>query len=283
MKKALLLLFGVIVGLPAISQIPKSPTGYWIGEVTRLWIPKRVDIKDSMSYKYLTHGKYDTAHVHNSGMDTFEVVTVPFKSLLKTKPPVLLPDIISTLDDNTISSAQAYSPATNAGNNIYITTGWSHFINQPWNSDQNGNAIHHNKSYSFVDQVPGAYIEVTCNPCYKIEWWSEKRENHGIVAITLDNGTPSDIDLYMVGTANNSLLLYTTPSLPNTTHKLRITYTGRKNPAAISTNIGHDKFVIYQQTMKNSLLIFFLLIALTSCGQKKLPTKEVEVTDGEDL
>ena len=33
--------------------------------------------------------------------------------------------------------------------------------------------------------------------------------------------------------------------------------------------------------MKNSFLLFFLLIALTSCGQKKkLPTKEVEVTDG---
>ena len=32
--------------------------------------------------------------------------------------------------------------------------------------------------------------------------------------------------------------------------------------------------------MKNSFLLFFLLIALTSCGQKKLPTKEVAVTDG---
>lgn len=32
--------------------------------------------------------------------------------------------------------------------------------------------------------------------------------------------------------------------------------------------------------MKNSFLLFFVLIALTSCGQKKLPTKEVPVTDG---
>ena len=248
MKRALLLLFGVIVGLPAISQIPKSPTGYWIGEVTRLWIPRRIDVKDSMVYKYKIHAKFDTAMVHNTGMDTFEV-TVSYRKITKgTKPPpVELPDIISTLDDNTISSAQAYNPATNAGNNVFITTGWSHMINQPWNQNADGTPIHHNKSFSFVDKVPGAYLELTCNPCYKVEWWAEKRINHGIVAVSIDGGTPIDIDQYSSGTTNNSMLLYTTPILPNAQHKIRLSYTDRKNPAANSTNIGHDKFVIYQK------------------------------------
>lgn len=240
MKKALLLLFGVIVGLPAISQTSQ------LGEIIKIWKTKRVPVQDGSVYRYKLWDGSDTAVYYQTGADTFEVVTT-FKKITKTKPPVVLPDIISTLDDNSLSSAQVWNPATNAGNNIYITTGWSHMINQPWNQNPDGTPIHYNKSFSFVDKVPGAYLELTCSPCYKVEWWSEKRENHGIVEVFLDDVSVGDIDQYSTATTNNSLLLYTTPSMTNATHKVKLLYTGRKNPAASQTNVGHDKFVIYQK------------------------------------
>jgi len=239
MKKALLLLFGVIVGLPAISQTQ-------LGEISKLWKTKKVNVQDGSVYRYKLWDGSDTAIYYQTGIDTFEVTTT-FKKITKEKPPVVLPDIISTLDDNSLSSAQAYNPAINAGNNVYITTGWSHMINQPWNQNPDGTPIHYNKSYSFVD-IAGAYIELTCAPCYKIEWWTERRENHGIATVTLDDVAVGDVDQYSTATTNNTMLIYTTPtSLINDTHKLRISYTGRKNPAATQTNIGHDKFVIYQK------------------------------------
>ena len=242
MKKALLLLFGVIVGLPAISQTSTQQ----LAEVIKVWKTKRINVQDGFVYRYKLWDGADTAIYYQTGVDTFEVTTT-FKKITSTKPPIVLPDIISTLDDNSVSPAQAYSPATNAGNNVYITTGWSHMIGQPWNQNPDGTPIHYNKSFSFVDKVDGAYLEVTCSPCYKIEWWAEKRENHGIAVITLDGAVIGDIDQYSSGTTNNSTLLYTTPSMTNATHKLRIGYSGRKHPSASQTNIGHDKFVIYQK------------------------------------
>lgn len=242
MRKLLLLIFGALIALPAISQIPKSPTGYWIGEVTRIWYPKKITIKDSLTYKYMTYYNYDTAHVHFAGQDTFEV-TVSFRKISGStpKPPVVLPDIIASLDDNVTTTAQIYNPSTNAGDNIYIpTTGWTHFKGQTWN------AQHFSNTASVVD-IANAYVEVTCT-CYKIEWYSEKRENHGIASIQLDSSPAVDVDLYAARTDNNSTKVYTTPTtMVQATHKLRVNFTGRKNAAATQTNIIHDRFVLYKK------------------------------------
>jgi len=242
MKKLLILLFGTLVGLPALSQTK-------LAEVVKVWETKRVAVADGFTFKYKLWDGYDTAIYYNTGSDTFEVTT----TFRKFKPAPPLPDLISTLDDNVITTAQAYNPATNAGDNIYVASGWSHMKNQAWN------ATHWEKTASFIDGVPGAYIEVTCI-CYKIEWWTEKRENHGIASVQklkeeTVNGTTSwvpdgpavDVDLYAARTDNNSLLVYTTPTMMNATNKVRFSFTGRKNPAATQSNILHDKFTIYRK------------------------------------
>jgi hypothetical protein len=108
--------------------------------------------------------------------------------------------------------------------------------------------------------VAGAYIELNCT-CYKVEWWNEKRENHGIVSVQkmkqqtvngqetwVPDGEAQDVDLYDKRTDNNSLLVWTSPTTTaNTILKYRFLYTGRKNSGATQTNMGHDKFIIFKK------------------------------------
>jgi len=235
MRKLLILLFGVLIGLPAISQTQ-------LGEISKVWKTKRVNVADGSVYRYKLWSGSDTAIYYQTGADTFEVVTT-FKKVSSTKPPVL-PDIISTLDDNAVSPGQVYNPAVNAGDNIYIpATGWTHFKGQTWNQTPEGLPIHYNKTISVVD-LAGAYLEITCT-CYRVDWYTEKRENHGIAQVSVDGAAPQDVDLYQARTDNNSTLVWTSPTLTNATHKIRVSYTARKNAAATQTNILHDYFKIY--------------------------------------
>jgi len=222
---------------------PPTPTthavqdpGFRLGEVTKFWFPKRVPVSDGFIFRYKLWDKYDTAIYYTTGQDTFEVTTT-FKKWTTDKPA--LPDIVTKIDDN-ITAAQKYFPTQNAGDNIFIANGWNHFKGQSWNKP------HYNNTLSFVDNVAGAYVELSC-VCYKIEWWSEKRINHGIVTVEIDGGNPQDVDLYDPREDNNSLKVFTSPNLTNTEHTIRVNYTGRKNSAASQTNVGHDYFVTYKK------------------------------------
>lgn len=229
MKKLLILLFGVLVGLPAISQTQ-------LAEVIKLWKTKHVPVVDGMTYKYKLHAKSDTAIYYQVGIDTFEVTTT-FKKIIKI-PPVL-PDVISTMDDNVVATAQAYMPAANLGDNVYNNTTWSHMKGQTWNAN------HHANTASILET--DGYVELTCT-CYKVEWWSEVRSNHGIVAISIDGGPAVNVDLYKAPPdTNNSTLVWKSPSTitSNAVRKIRVSFTGTKNPASTATNFIHDKFVIY--------------------------------------
>ena len=97
MRKLLILLFGTLIGLPAISQTQ-------LAEVIKVWKTKKVNVVDGFTFRYRLWDKYDTAIYYQTGADTFEVTTT-FKKVSSTKPPTLT-DIISTLDDNTVSPGQ---------------------------------------------------------------------------------------------------------------------------------------------------------------------------------
>ncbi len=230
--KTLLLLFAVLVGLPALSQT------YKIGEITRWWTPKHVQVTDGLVFKYKLYDGYDTAYRYTIGPDpdTFDVV-VTFKKRLPTPKP----DLVSIIDDNQIVPEQTYLPATRLNDNVFSSLAWSHAKNNSWN------ALHYANTASFVAEgIPvGAYVELTC-VCYKVEWWGERRNNHGIVSITTNGGSIVNVDTYGTNSDNPSTLLWTsTSSTVNGTHKFRVTYTGTKNPASTSFSIVHDKWVIY--------------------------------------
>jgi len=231
--KTLLLLFGVLIGLPALSQT------YKIGEVTKLWTPKHIQVTDGLVFKYKLYNGLDTAYRYTIGAnaDTFDV-TITFKQRL----PPAKPDIVTTIDDYPTAPEQTYLPATRLADNVYSTNAWAHMKGQSWN------ALHYANTVSFVEGIPvGAYVELTC-VCYKVEWWGERRNNHGIVSITTDGGSIANVDTYGPNTDNPSTLLWQSASAPvNGTHKFRVTYTGTKNPASTSFSIVHDKWVIYKK------------------------------------
>ena len=231
-----LMLINLVFQCKRTMSIPPQPP-FYLGEVTKLWVPRQVQVTDGFTYRYTLHDKFDTAIYYRTGADTFDVVTT-FKKHVPNRPA--LPDIITKVDDNVLGGGQAYFPTQSAGDNIFVTSGWNHFKGQSWNEP------HYNKTLSFVDNVAGAYIELTFTG-YQAEWWTEKRINHGIVTVQVDGGTPTDVDLYDPTDSNNSMKVFTTPVLTNAEHKIKISYTGKKNPSASQTNVGHDYFVTYRK------------------------------------
>ena len=78
----------------------------------------------------------------------------------------------------------------------------------------------------------------------KLEWYTEKKYTHGIVAISIDGGAETLIDLFS-GTEQH-LLVYTTPVLTQGTHTFKIRATGTKNTASTNYYAIHDYFITYQ-------------------------------------
>ena len=54
MRKLLILLFGTLIGLPAISQTQ-------LAEVIKVWKTKKVNVVDGFTFRYRLWDKYDTA------------------------------------------------------------------------------------------------------------------------------------------------------------------------------------------------------------------------------
>lgn len=115
----------------------------------------------------------------------------------------------------------------------YFGTGWIH-----------GGVTHtfYNSTHS-ASNVAGAYVLFTFEG-NKLEWYTEKKYTHGIVAVSIDDGAETFIDLFS-GTEQH-VLVYTTPVLTQGTHTFKIRATGTKNNAATNYYAIHDYFITYQ-------------------------------------
>jgi len=64
--------------------------------------------------------------------------------------------------------------------------------------------------------------------------------HHGIGAVSIDGGPESDVDFYSA-TRLEQALVYSTPTLSNTTHTVKMRVTGRKNPASTDFVVTADR------------------------------------------
>jgi hypothetical protein len=80
----------------------------------------------------------------------------------------------------------------------------------------------------------------------KIEWWTEKADNHGIAGLSIDGGVETMVDLYANTKVNNSQKVWTSPDLLAGEHKLKIRFTGSKNAASREANFIHDRVLVTQ-------------------------------------
>jgi hypothetical protein len=118
---------------------------------------------------------------------------------------------------------------------------WTHFKDNAWNAD------HLNKTASFGYAL-NSYFTVSWTG-YKIEWYAEKRVNHGIAAVSIDGGPEQMIDLYKNTQANGKEVVFTwTATNPtNAAHTIKVRVTGTKNAAATENNISNDYLKIFKR------------------------------------
>ena len=87
--------------------------------------------------------------------------------------------------------------------------------------------------------VTGSTYSITFNGT-SLLLYAARAPYHGIAAVSVDGGLESDIDLY-AATRVDQALLFTTPTLANGTHTVRIRVTGRKNPASTEFLVNADR------------------------------------------
>lgn len=85
----------------------------------------------------------------------------------------------------------------------------------------------------------GAYLTFTFYG-NGIEWFTERKNTHGIVVLSIDGGVEVTIDLY--SSTEQHMVVFRAYELPLGTHTIKIRSTGTKNPAATNYYIIHDYF-----------------------------------------
>ena len=144
--------------------------------------------------------------------DLINVITSP--------PDVPVPlDIISIIDNVPTDTRNVYS------------AGWTHAANATWLDLYNGKT----GSYS---AIAGSTL-TTSFTGYKIEMFSEKRNNHGIAEIKADGVVVGTVNLWDARTDNNSQKVFEWTGTQGT-HTIEIRVTGTGNVA--DKSIIHDYF-----------------------------------------
>jgi hypothetical protein len=144
------------------------------------------------------------------------VVTIGFK---KYEGPVIPPPVDEIIELDNVGAHSVYTGA------------WTHAANNPWNAN------HFNKTISYTFAVNATVVVSFTGK--KVELYSEKRVNHGIAAVSIDNGPEVMIDQYANDQTNNTQKLFEQSLTPGN-HTIKLRMTGTKNPAASEANIMFD-------------------------------------------
>ncbi|HEX6225194.1 MAG TPA: LamG-like jellyroll fold domain-containing protein [Chryseolinea sp.] len=141
--------------------------------------------------------------------------------------------------DNTVTG-------TGLNQHTYVGSGWLHGSTTPG---------FYQSTFS-ASAVANAYLTFTFEG-NKIEWFTEKKNTHGIAAISIDGGPETLIDLY--SSTEQHILVYTSPStLAQGSHTVKIRATGTKNPASSNYWTIHDYFVSYQSVPAGTRPLIYL-------------------------
>ncbi len=87
---------------------------------------------------------------------------------------------------------------------------------------------------------------------YRITLNTAKASNHGIVAVSIDNGSETNFDLYSP-TRESYVPIYTSPALSNGNHTLKVRVTGTKNASASNTYAIIDYVTVFANPSSNTV------------------------------
>jgi|GEM_PF-2286324 len=81
----------------------------------------------------------------------------------------------------------------------------------------------------------------------QIKLYGAKANNHGIAAVSIDNGKETNIDYYSSDRKDN-VLMYSSPKLKEGQHTLKVRVTGSKNKNSKGNSITADRVVIFSNS-----------------------------------
>jgi beta-galactosidase GanA len=111
-----------------------------------------------------------------------------------------------------------------------------------WTHANASNSNYTNGDYDSTEswsQTTGSSMSVTFNGT-AVQWIGPKNTNGGIAAVSIDGGTPVDVDTYDSAGKEFQQVLFSATGLPAGAHTLTITVTGTKNPAATADTVVID-------------------------------------------
>jgi uncharacterized protein YjdB len=147
---------------------------------------------------------------------------------------------------------------TGVNQHNYTGSGWVHAATQP---------TFHDNTLSFSN-VTNASMTISFVGS-KIEWYTEKMNHHGIVAVSIDNGTETNIDLYAAAAVQQQLV-YTSPAMTPGSHTFKIRATGTKNAASTGFYAIHDFVRVYTGTAVTGVTVFPSAAAVVVGGTLQL-------------
>jgi hypothetical protein len=240
MKKALLLIFGALVALPALTQTPikgiVEPSRPVVEGLTgQYWMQKiRIEVRDNTVYKWIIEQPNDSVRYFEPMDGKKYKATVVFEEI--TSEPII---DIAEVETGSFS----FSPTNTAPTNSVNTTGWSQFDsdiapNPTW-------CLKFNQGSCSFAETPNATITYTFIG-KRIEVWGEKGKNKGLAGFKIDHITEQVKDLYTAEVSNDKELIFEA-DLPQGEHILTIRATGNKNASSTAAFVLVDFLKIYSE------------------------------------
>lgn len=140
-------------------------------------------------------------------------------------------------DDANTSEGLIVDDATK-GSNVHQFN----YAGDAWTNGVSSGDPYHNQTVSFSNQPNNtATVNFTGT---KVELYSAKAAHHGIVAVSIDNGPETMVDLYSAS-RQDFALVYGSAVLSHGNHTIKMRVTGNKNSAATGTYVIIDYIKVY--------------------------------------
>ena len=144
-----------------------------------------------------------------------------------------------------------------SGDSREVRTGtWNYYANTPWMTP----GMFSNQDYEYTSTM-GATLTINFKGT-GIMWYSERRENHGIVEIEVDNGAAQRVDLYYNSQVNGTWKAFEKTGLSNGDHKIEITLVGKNDATVGAPGFLHDYFKIIPASSQQSAPVNWLTITI---------------------
>ena len=152
--------------------------------------------------------------------------------------------------------------------------------NGAWTHGANSSSAYLNETCSYSN-VASNYVTLNFTG-NKVELYTSLASSHGIAAVSVDNGPEKNVDLY-AATRQNFTMVFSSGSLSQGNHSIKIRVTGSKNAASTGSYIVLDYLKVYSGTAASNPVTGISVspanLILTESGATSQLTKVISPTN----